>query len=275
LTSAIVPVYSIAKVYTAAAILLAVDVERPIGDHVSDLPTAVAELSIRDILSHRSGLNDYFAWPDYRAAVDADADPWPTTTVIDRAEVSNPGEFGYSNIGYLLLRLALERVREKPFFDAVDELVLRPLEVAALPFDDRADWRHCDHPDVTEKLRCYHPGWVYPGTFLARVDDAAGGIGRLMAGGLGAEVPAAMKHTFEVNAPGHPLSPTGYGLGLMTKGFPPTVVGHGGGGPGFSLFAAATADGSRAAGMVSTAEGEDIDLIARCVAQVEDRENHE
>ncbi|MFD0556472.1 beta-lactamase [Stackebrandtia endophytica] len=264
-----VPVYSIAKVYTAAAILSVVDIDDAIGSRLPDLSPEVASLSIRDILSHRSGLNDYFAWPDYRAAVAADEDPWPVSAVVDRAEVSTRNRFGYSNIGYLLLRLTLERVTRKPFFDALDELVLRPLKVTARPFDDRTDWRHCDHPEVTEKLRRYHPGWVYPGTFLARVEDAAAGIGRLMAGGLGTEVPTAMTRAFPVDAPGHPLSPSGYGLGLMTRGFPPTVVGHGGGGPGFSLFAATTVDGSRSAGMVTTNEGENLDLIAECVARVE------
>lgn len=263
--TATVPVYSIAKTYTAAAVWLCLDLRDQIGSHVPSLPSALASLSIRDLLMHRSGLDDYGGWEDYHAAVKARQDPWPIDAVLERAVVRTPGEFRYSNIGYLLLRLALEQRHGDSFFGVLDTLVLGPLAVDAAPFATRSDWSSCTHPSVSEELRRYHPGWVYTGTFAATVDDAARGIALIMRGELGRDLAEAMQQTSPVDAPGHPLSPAGYGLGLMAGGVPPTIVGHGGGGPGFSLFAASTARGERWHGEVAADEESSLGVAQRCV----------
>jgi hypothetical protein len=69
-----------------------------------------------------------------------------------------------------------------------------------------------------------------------------------------------------VRAPGHPFAGPGYGLGLMTDGTPPVLAGHGGGGPGFTLFALARVDGSAAHVEVVADEVGDASLIAACRA---------
>ncbi|MGO2053341.1 hypothetical protein CQ010_15975 [Arthrobacter sp. MYb211] len=265
-----VPIYSIAKSYTAAAVLLTFNPQLHIGDRLVWLPAHLKSLSFEDLLSHRSGLNDYFVWPDYRAAVENAAEPWDAMDIIARAEVQNPGGFNYSNIGYLLLRLALEDFHQKPFYNVLDNLIFSPLGIQASPFDSLDDWEQCNHPAITEKLRNYHPGWVYTGTFAATPDEAARGIALIMRNELGSAVPEAMSKTHLVGAPqNHPMSPeAGYGLGLMTRGLPPVIVGHGGQGPGFNHFAAVSSDGSRWCGDTSAQEGEDHDLIRRCVAAV-------
>lgn len=266
-----VPVYSIAKAYTAAAALLSFEPGDAVGTVVPGLPPALAPLAFRDLLAHRSGLDDYYGWTAYRSAVAARQDPWPERTVLERARVGEPGAFRYSNIGFLLVRLALEAAHDSDFFGVLDRLVLGPLGVAAQPFAARADWDRCDHPAIDDDLRRYHPGWVYTGTFAADPDEAARGLALVMQGRLGADVPRLMQETHLVGAPdSHPMAPdAGYGLGLMTRGTPPTVAGHGGQGPGFNLFAAVSADGSRWRGEAEAAEGEDLALIRRCVAAVE------
>lgn len=264
----IVPVYSIAKTYTAIAVCMTFDLEGRIGQHVPALPPHLATLTVRDLLMHRSGINDYGGWVDYHASVGARADPWPVEDILARAHVGTPGHFHYSNIGYLLLRLALENVHSDTFYGVIDGLVLSPLGVEAFPFATREDWSVCTHPSISDELRNYHPGWVYTGTFAARVDDAARGIALIMRGQLGSTQAAAMRDTLPVNAPGHPFDPAGYGLGLMTSGIPPTVVGHGGGGPGFSLFAACSADGERWHGAVSDREDTGFSIIQECVDAV-------
>lgn len=261
----IVPVYSIAKTYSAAAALLSFDQQDPIGRYLNPIFPALGLLTVRDLLMHRSGLNDYGGWDDYRAAVRAHEDPWPIDEILARAELHTPGAFRYSNIGYLLIRRALEHHHGKPYFQVLNDLVLSPLDIDAAPFATRADWSVCTHPSIGDELRRYHPGWVYTGTFAARVGDAARGIALLMSGQLGENLAATMRDTLPVDVPGHPMAPAGYGLGLMTSGLPASLVGHGGGGPGFSLFAAATADGQRWHGAVSVGEGEDLQLIRSCI----------
>ncbi|GAA4922452.1 beta-lactamase [Stackebrandtia albiflava] len=264
----VVPVYSVAKTYTAAAAFLTLDLAAPVSAYLPDPPPPVAGLRLHDLLTHRSGLDDYSGWPDYRAAVAARETPWPPETVLSRARTSPAGGFRYSNIGYLLVRRCLEEAHGDTLFGVLDTTVLSPLGITAHRFAEPADWTACTHPSTTGHLRAYHPGWVYPGTFAARVDDTARGIALMMRGALGDDLAAAMRDTAPVDAPGHPLDPPGYGLGLMTGGTPPVVVGHGGGGPGFHLFAAATADGRRWHGVVTTEDTDPLDPAATCVAAV-------
>ncbi|WP_061960776.1 serine hydrolase domain-containing protein [Demequina flava] len=266
----IVPVYSIAKTYTAAAALLTWPVGTRMGDLLPEADPNSSPLSLESVLSHRSGLNDYFPWDDYRADVAARRDPWPASQVLARATVGESGQFAYSNIGYLLVRLALERAHGESFFDVLNAMVLTPLSVDAQRFETREDWGRCSGVEIDESLRAYHPGWVYPGTFIADPADAAAGIARIMRGDLGPSLAEAMKQVHLVGAPDtHPMQPgAGYGLGLMTSGDPVSVVGHGGQGPGLSVFAAASADGKRSDGDFAAGEGEDLDLIARCVEAV-------
>jgi D-alanyl-D-alanine carboxypeptidase len=107
---------------------------------------------------------------------------------------------------------------------------------------------------------------VFPGTIAARVSETAAGLSRLMAGGLGADLARRMRRSFPVEAPNHPHANPGYGLGLITDGYPPAVVGHGGAGPGFTLYVAASADGSRAHGEAVAAEVDDTPLVQACLA---------
>jgi len=265
----IVPVYSIGKSYTAIALLRSLDPERQVGDVVPGLPEPLRPLTLLDLLSHRSGLDDYYPWPDYRAAVEARETPWPAGSILARAEVGAPGSFRYSNIGYLLLRLALEEHHQGSFFEVLDELVLQPLEIHAHPFAELADWARCDHPGIDDRLRAYHPGWVYTGTFAADPLEAARGLALVMQGALGADLAARLQQTWKVQVPpDHPMGPdAGYGLGMMTSGDPTSVLGHGGQGPGLNLFAATSADGSRWHGEVQASEGEDLELVRRCVTR--------
>ncbi|MFD0556451.1 serine hydrolase domain-containing protein [Stackebrandtia endophytica] len=266
--------YSIAKSYTAVAVLRSFDIDGQLGELVPDLPESLRSLTVRALLSHTSGLNDYFGWTDYRVAVEAREDAWEIDRVLAGAVVDHAGRFRYSNIGFALLRLALEHNDSADFFTIISRRVLQPLGVEAFPFASRGDWLACTHESIGEELRAYDPGWVFTGTFAAEPDEAARGIAAVMRGKLGDDIPRLMMQSVPVGAPAwHPLSPqAGYGLGVMSKGKPVTLVGHGGQGPGFNLFAAVSADGLRWSGRVAEGQGEDLDLIRSCVNDVENRD---
>ncbi|MEU0542112.1 serine hydrolase [Nocardia sp. NPDC005978] len=247
----VVPIYSVAKIFTAAAALLLFEESDPIGSLTSVAPR-FAGITVGDLLTHRSGLGDYGAWPDYADSVARRGTPWPAELLLDRVTMNPPGQFHYSNIGYFLIRRALEDACGGTFFEALDNAVLEPLGVSAFPFEHLEDWGRCA-PSTVPDVSNYHPGWVYSGTFAATVNSAARGLSRLMSGGLG-DIGSRMARTYPVAAPGHPWTEPGYGSGLMTDGRPPTVVGHGGDGPGFTLFVASTIDGRRARGVAVPAE---------------------
>jgi D-alanyl-D-alanine carboxypeptidase len=232
-----VPVYSIAKVFTAAAALRTFD----------DIGTRIEGFRLDDLLAHRSGLGDYASWPEYAEAVAAHEQAWPDDEVLARVEVGEPGRFRYSNPGYLLVRRALEAAHGAPFLEVLQRVVLDEVGIDAEPFDG---------------LPGYDPRWVYPGTFVAEPRQVADGLAALLRTDTG----RAMLHTQPVDAPGHVLARPGYGLGLMTDGDPAVLAGHGGGGPGFTLFALARADGSAAHVEVVPDEVDDQPLVRACLA---------
>jgi hypothetical protein len=129
----------------------------------------------------------------------------------------------------------------------------------------------------------YHPGWVYHGTIVGPVADAALALHRLMAGALlGPAALAAMADALPVGGPlpGRPWRRTGYGLGLMAgemaagpDGRPLDVVGHTGGGPGSVGAVYRAARRGRSATVAVFAAGDDAGRVEqeaadRLVAQL-------
>jgi D-alanyl-D-alanine carboxypeptidase len=240
----LVPAYSIAKTFTAAALLIQhVDLSRTVGEFL-EVPETYQRLTLASLLNHTSGLGDYFQLAEYRDAVEAREDAWSDEELLQRGlaiPTGAPGEFAYSNIGYALVRKTLEHVGGGEFFDVLSEIIFTPLEM----FDvhrllDRSDWSAC--AGATESVRAYDPKWVYPRTFLADPKSLASGFAALIRGELCDSKP--MFDSVDVFAPGHSFKEPRYGLGLMLDGN--RYVGHGGGGPGFALFALARPDGSAA-----------------------------
>lgn len=100
------------------------------------LPNADA-LTIRLLLQHRSGLENYYDNPRFldwyreRMAADPSFVPGFDTLiefVCDRPPLFAPGQgFNYSDIGYLLVGLAIESATGRAYYDLARELYLDPL----------------------------------------------------------------------------------------------------------------------------------------------------
>lgn len=273
--SAVVPAYSVAKTFTAAAVLgagLGIDPDRPAGDYLPAwVPDGYRRFPVRDLLTHRSGLPDYTALPAYREAVTAREDAWETAELLDRVLrmpwEGSPGQFRYSNVGYTLLRLCLEETGGG-FLPVLRAAVLDPLGVTVHPLATREDWSGVT--DGVARPSDYDPGWVYPGTFLASGADLAAGLAALLRSDLVApDRRARMLVSQPVPVRGHPLDPAGYGMGVMTGGDPTRLVGHGGGGPGFTLAVLALADGTAWTSRAVADEVDDRPLFAACREELE------
>lgn len=128
------PVASVTKLATALAVLRlaedeALDVDEPLAYHLPDAQAARPDVTLRKLLCHSSGLP---ADVDPTAAPYAPGLDWPT---LARACLRTPLEappdtrVEYSNTGYGLLALVVERASGKSFAAALDELVLRPLGI--------------------------------------------------------------------------------------------------------------------------------------------------
>jgi CubicO group peptidase (beta-lactamase class C family) len=127
------PVFSVAKLFTSTLVYQLVergDVElkAPIGRYVSDLPTSWQAITIDQLMSHVSGLPDYFE-PGMTGGFA------PTTREMIASLAAKPvGEPGrqarYNQVNFVLLGALLEAHYGKPFRAIVAERILEPLGLA-------------------------------------------------------------------------------------------------------------------------------------------------
>ena len=123
---------SITKQFTAMAILILesrgeVDADDPVCEYLDTCPAGWKAITIRHLLAHQSGVADYTEQPEW--------DPTqPTTPAKIISSVAGiplewtPGAlFGYSNSGYVLLGMVIERVSGLPYETFLTENIFKPL----------------------------------------------------------------------------------------------------------------------------------------------------
>lgn len=127
------PVFSVAKLFTSVLVYQLVerghvDLKAPIGRYLADLPPRWQRVTIEQLMSHVSGLPDYFA-PGMTGG-------FPPTTremiaSLANAPVTEPGtEVRYNQVNYILLGALLERHHGKPYRAIVTDRILAPLGLA-------------------------------------------------------------------------------------------------------------------------------------------------
>ncbi len=259
--SARYPIYSITKAAVAAAVLLLV------RDGAVELD------SVRRLLDHTSGVHDYGSLPAYHEAVRTrPGTAWEDDEFLARTDAAGPAfepgsGWAYSNTGYLLLRRLLDEhgglaaflpqlgLEDVTVAERIDDLDAAVPASSALLLDGVGDVRGV-----------YDPRWVGHRTLVARAGDLVD---------FWRDLPAEMldSQTFVAigaDAPGF-VRPC-YGIGVMADPGSPlgTVVGHGGGGPGYAtaVFAVPSADAIAivlAADERYPAQGTALELLLRAV----------
>lgn len=252
--------YSITKLFIAAAALrLAedgrLDLDAPLGETLP-IDGYAAAIPIRRLLDHTAGLPDYGGMREYHDAVRAHpGDPWSgaefLARTLPRGPLFPPGEgWAYSNIGYLLARLAVERAAGAPLREVLDRLVVASLGLRQTRVGDSLADAHgltpgfsadLDGPGaVTDVTDRYHPGWVSHGVVRSTAAETVRMLDALVGGELlRPESLAAMGQAVAVPGDHPPFVCAGYGLGVMIDLESPfgRVFGHSGGGPGYATAA--------------------------------------
>jgi CubicO group peptidase (beta-lactamase class C family) len=124
---------SVTKQFTAAAILLLAESGRltlddPIRKWLPSLPEAAAPMTIRMLLTHTSGLIDYEeVMPDGLTVQLHDADVLSILEKQNRTYFEPGTSYLYSNSGYSLLALIVERASGQRFAAFLREHIFRPL----------------------------------------------------------------------------------------------------------------------------------------------------
>ncbi|MBE9635637.1 beta-lactamase family protein [Salipiger pacificus] len=203
-----------------------------------DAPLPDKAVTLRQLLNHTSGLPDYVTLPAYRAAVAADAEPWPRdhlwAQTMAQGPLFAPGTgWAYSNLGYMLVRELIEQVTGACIGTLVRQSLATPLGLHSLALATRrADFARVHWPAA----RRYHPGWVYHGCLIGTAPDAARLLHAVFRGAL---LPPRSLRQMLVRHPlggaiaGRPWTDCGYALGLMSGAFGAAgrAIGHSGAGP--------------------------------------------
>jgi CubicO group peptidase (beta-lactamase class C family) len=178
---------SVAKQFTATAVVLLaldgkLDLDDPVRTYVPELPDYGQPLTIRNLLTHTSGLREWSSLVALQG--------WPRGTrlhtqddllgVVTRQKALNypVGEFySYTNSGFGLLFTIVERVSGKSFQDFSDERIFKPLGMT------HTRWRDDFSRLVPGRAQAYdreHDAWhlqmpfenvVGPGGLLSTVGD--------------------------------------------------------------------------------------------------------
>lgn len=134
---------SVSKQFTAAALLLLVqDGKLSLDDRVSKfMPelTRAGEVTIRQLLSHTSGFQDY--WPQDYVMPEMMAPATPGEIMARWAQRPldyEPGtRWQYSNTGFVIAGAIVEQVSGQPFFEFLERRIFAPLGMGSVQDIDR------------------------------------------------------------------------------------------------------------------------------------------
>ena len=235
---------SISKSFAALAVLREVEAGRlslqaPVTDYLPWLPlrTVGEPITLHHLLSHTAGLPP---------GMEASPSTLGEALRLARIEPAPPGGFFYSNLGYSLVGLVLERVSGKPIADVLRESVLDPAGMAATEpvITNALRARLAVGYSAADSSRPWHPGmplapatWVETdsaaGSICATAEDMAAYARLLLNEGAG----VLSRSSFEriTTAVGEDEEGYGYGYGLyVEERSNGRVIGHPGAMVGFS-----------------------------------------
>jgi D-alanyl-D-alanine carboxypeptidase len=255
---------SITKTFAAAVVLqLAAEGRLSLNDSVQRwLPGVItghgyhpAQITIRQLLQHTSGLRDYAADPAFQTP-QVLAKTWRPQQLVNVAlRLGRPvHRWLYSNTNYILLGMIIEKVTGHSPVTEIGRRILVPLGLhhTSFPLTSKQIPRPYAHGyygpmDVTNLV---NPSTAWTaGAMISTVHDVARFYRALLTGRL---LPPAQQRELQTTIPVHDpgeLFAEHYGLGIYRLQLPcGTAWGHDGGYPGgFKTFAYTSPDGSRQA----------------------------
>lgn len=135
---------SITKQFTAALILQLAEegklrLDGKITDYIADYPKATGDkITISHLLTHSSGIPGYTEMPNF--AKDVSRNPYAPMEFLkvfwNLPLQFEPGtKFTYSNSGYFILGVIIEKLRSKPYAQVVVENIFKPLGMMNSGYD--------------------------------------------------------------------------------------------------------------------------------------------
>jgi CubicO group peptidase (beta-lactamase class C family) len=135
-------IYSITKQFTATAILMLqnrgmLNVQDFFCKYVKDCPEEWKSISIHQLLTHTSGIPDFFGFSDIEAKIAKPMTPVEFVNWVKGKPLDfKPGQkFSYSNSGYNLLGVIIENVSGKSYGTFLKENIFDPLSMSNTGYD--------------------------------------------------------------------------------------------------------------------------------------------
>ena len=137
---------SLTKQFTAVAVLILyerelVDLETPVLSILPELPTAWSEITVHHLLTHQSGVPNY---TDITGDAPVDIDGLTNQDALDLVLADPALDFqpglstSYSNTGYILLAMIVERLTNLSFADFLGENIFEPLAMTSTFVSDQS-----------------------------------------------------------------------------------------------------------------------------------------
>lgn len=232
---------SITKTMTAVAILqLSVKGTLKLTDsirtHIQELPVSYEPITLEQLLSHRSGMASFTSDPEFMKARDK---PHTQAQVIKKIiameHLHKPGEtYAYSNSGYYLLGVVIQRVSGQRWAQYLDQHIFQPAKMKntnAVYRDLAQGWTM----EGKTRVKALRPSLSLPfsaGAVASTADDLLAFSRALLNETL---LPrAVVQRMWDYGQT--PNAPSSYGLGFVSLTLPDgqRAVGHNGGIDGFS-----------------------------------------
>ncbi|MER6375463.1 serine hydrolase domain-containing protein, partial [Streptomyces mirabilis] len=240
------------------------------------------KITVRELLQHASGLPEY---TDGLLDGDAPHDrfrTWTPAELVRRAVKDGdrnrpllfpPGtDHHYSNTDYIVLGMIIEKVTGRSYRTEIDQRIIRPLALRDTRLPGSSPFLTGPHSHGYEPVE-KEDGTLVPVDYTTVNMSIAGAAGEIIS------TTADLDHFFRTLLSGGLLRPAelhemtadtsgdGWGLGLEMATLPcGTIVGHGGGTPGYRTISFHTLDGTRQVTVDWTDWGTDADASPAALA---------
>ncbi|MFZ6747945.1 serine hydrolase domain-containing protein [Undibacterium sp. Ren11W] len=127
---------SISKQFTAVALLKLIDqgkakLDDPLSNYLSDFPNG-GQISLLQLLNHTAGVSDFTNVPKFAETtqrIDVGTEDLVKLIAVLPVDFAPGSAWRYSNSGYILLSAVIEKITGKSWHEALDELLIKPLEL--------------------------------------------------------------------------------------------------------------------------------------------------
>jgi CubicO group peptidase (beta-lactamase class C family) len=169
---------SVSKQFTTMAVMLLkergkLSYEDRLSDYFSDFPEYADIVTIRHMMTHTSGIPDHYGLNAYKVGLNND-DVYELLMKQEDLDFEPGNQFSYSNGGYVLLSMIVEKASGEPFHEFMKTNIFIPLEMTNTLVYDKSEPMIANRAigyNISGKLDDYEIFTTGAGGIYSNVDD--------------------------------------------------------------------------------------------------------